>query len=270
MQQDLLEQCQELGDVPDLVGEIVDEPPLDLLGGRLEGLVERPVRRDNPQAVVEHDQHLADRVDDVLGVLSRPLQLLDLLGPLAFDAVADRAVQEVTVHLALDEVGVRALAQGVDRHLLVGEAGDHDHRDVRGDGTDLDQGREAVAVGQVQVEQDRIERPFGQDGQGIGEPIHRGHVVPLGVHLGEHLADEPRVAGVVLDQQYPERLWVRGHRLLSGPAWAARGSVLTGVILAYISLSGIVSVPDIHSSPYSAVFHSGGWAQGYTCADSLM
>ncbi len=177
-------------------------------------------------------------------------QLLDLLGPLALDAVADGAIQEVAVHLALDEVGVRTLAQGVDRHLLVGEAGDHDHRDVRSDCADLDQGRETVAVGQVQVEQDRVERPFGEKGQGIGEPVDRGHVVALGVHLGEHLADEPRVAGVVLDQQYPERLRVRGHRLLvPGPARGPRGSLLTGVILAYLSPSGIKTMPRYPVEP---------------------
>ena len=172
---------------------------------------------------------------------------------IALDAVADRTVQEVPVHLALDEVGVRALAQGVDRHLLVGEAGDHDHRDVRGDGADLDQGGEAVAVGQVQVEQDRVERPFGESVERVGEPVDRDHLVALGVHLGEHLADEPGVARVVLDQQYPERLWVRGHRLhVPEPGRSGRtpsGSLLTGFILAHLSRSGDDKAPDSHSSP---------------------
>ncbi|KAF5040589.1 hypothetical protein DSECCO2_531800 [anaerobic digester metagenome] len=71
----------------------------------------------------------------------------------------------------------------MDRHLFVGKAGDDDHGHMRCHGPDLDQGSEPIAVREIQVEQDSVERLFTQESKCVGKPTDRNSIVPFGVHL---------------------------------------------------------------------------------------
>ena len=65
--QQLFEQLAQPRDVPLAVAELVDEPAQHLARRDGEGAVERAVGAFDAQAVVEHQERLAHRVDGVLG-----------------------------------------------------------------------------------------------------------------------------------------------------------------------------------------------------------
>ena len=70
------EQRPQLRNVQRMLAELVQEPADGRLGRDLKGLVEGPIGRLHGQIAVEHQQRLAHRVDDRLGVQARFLERL--------------------------------------------------------------------------------------------------------------------------------------------------------------------------------------------------
>ena len=93
--QHLLEQPAQLGDVPLAVAQLVQQPAFGLLARDAEAAVERLARRPHAQLGVEHEQRLAHRRDDALGVLVGALEQLDVdqHHDHAVDPVVERAVR---------------------------------------------------------------------------------------------------------------------------------------------------------------------------------
>src|SRR5712672_1651289 len=77
---------------------------------------------------------------------------------------------------------------------------------------DLEEGIEAVAVRQGEVEKHEARAAGGEILQPLREPPHASELEDRIPPLGEHLADETDVAWIVLDQQYDLAI---GHGLLS-------------------------------------------------------
>src|SRR6185312_417421 len=71
---DLLEQLAQRRDVPLAAAQLVEQAAFDLVGRHFEGEIERPARGDDAHLAVEHDERLADGVDD------RMLQLAPAIG----------------------------------------------------------------------------------------------------------------------------------------------------------------------------------------------
>ena len=71
LRQDRFKQLPQLGDVPLLVSEIVDELADRFLGLHLEEIVERSADRNHPQVLVQGYQGFPNRIDDALRVLRR-------------------------------------------------------------------------------------------------------------------------------------------------------------------------------------------------------
>ena len=65
---DVFEQRPQVGDVPLAVAQLVNQAVLGFFGGDVKGLIESAVGGADAQGGVEHQQRLAHRVDDVLGV----------------------------------------------------------------------------------------------------------------------------------------------------------------------------------------------------------
>ena len=67
---DIFQQPAQLRNVPLSVAEFEDQLALGRIAGYVEGLVERPIGRTNPQVGVEHQKRMADRLHD--GLRERP------------------------------------------------------------------------------------------------------------------------------------------------------------------------------------------------------
>ncbi|MDQ0785128.1 hypothetical protein QFZ64_000625 [Streptomyces sp. B3I8] len=121
-------------------------------------------------------------------------------GLLALDGVADRALQQLGVDLALDEVVLGPRRERLDPGVGLGQAGQDDDGRLGAGVADRVDGLEAGHVGQVQVEQDAVGRAGGEFGAGLGDgtALYEG-VREVGVV--EQFLDQQRVARVVLDQQ---------------------------------------------------------------------
>ena len=95
--------------------------------------------------------------------------LLGPMPPAAFDGVADRADQQMIVHLALDEVVLRAGLHGLDRALFVVVAREDDDRHIAHLGVHGEESLQPPAVGQAEVEQDYVKMVFRATLDGRGE-----------------------------------------------------------------------------------------------------
>jgi hypothetical protein len=137
-------------------------------------------------------------------VQARDLELLArFVRTPALDRVAHRPCQALPVDLALDQVVLGAGADGLDAALLVVEAGEDEHREVGAVGLEPVQGREAVRVRQVEVEQHAID--LGQLlAPGVGERLGADDLHPRAADR-QQLLDEQRVAVIVFDEQDPDR-----------------------------------------------------------------
>ena len=120
---------------------------------------------------------------------------------LALDRVLHRPEQQVAIDPALHEVVLRAALHRVERERLVVVAREHDDRHLGRVREHFAEGVEAGAVGKREIEEHELGLLEREDFEPAGEPFRHRDVEGRGRILGEHLADEPRVAGVVLDQQ---------------------------------------------------------------------
>jgi hypothetical protein len=142
-----------------------------------------------------------------------------LLGPLALDRVEDRPREVIAVEPALHEVVLRALAHRPDRGHLVVEAGEHHQGDARRRGVGPDHRLDALRVGEREIEERHVDAALAEQLEPVGEA---GRLHELGAERGgllEQLADEARVARVVLDQEHVAA--IRDHDLVT-PSGASR------------------------------------------------
>ncbi len=123
-----------------------------------------------------------------------------LLGLFALHRVPDGTAQRLAVHLSLEQVVLGTRGDRIGGNLQVGQPGKHQHRGPRRAGQDLPQRLQAVAVGQVQVQQHAV-RAVLQGGQ---RRLQRPH--PAQPHgefaVEQELLDQQRVAVVVLHQEH--------------------------------------------------------------------
>ncbi len=147
---------------------------------------------------VHHQHAVGVGADDGL----QPLAVLAQRGLRAFavDGVADGAADEPLGHLALAQVVLGAARHGLFGEGRAGKPGQHDDRQFRGVGDQAAQGVPALAVGQAEVQQGHVEFPAIQQGQAVGQRFRpldgMGQARP-----GQQQAEQPGVAGVVLEQQ---------------------------------------------------------------------
>ena len=164
------------------------------------------VRGEDEMLVVDQRrrQQAALEAGVLLRVQARDLELAArLVRAQALDRVVHGAGQTLAVDLALDQVVLRARADGFHPAALVVEPGEDEHRDVRAVGLEPVQPGQALRVRQVQVQQHAVD--LGQVlAPRLGERRHPDdlHVRAADV---EQLLDEQRVAVVVLDEQQPDR-----------------------------------------------------------------
>ena len=93
---------------------------------------------------------------------------------LAFDGIAHGARQLLAVETAFDQIVLNALMDGVDRHILVLQSGQHDDGYAGRRFENLAIGVGAVTVGKVQIEQHHDGRLHDHRGQAGGQPGHTG------------------------------------------------------------------------------------------------
>ncbi len=121
----------------------------------------RPVVRVEHEVVVVDQrggQQAALEAGVLLRVQARDLELAPrLVRPQALDRVVHGAGEALTVDLALDQVVLRARADGFHPAALVVEAGEDEHRDVRAVGLEAVQPGEALRVREVEVQQDAVD-----------------------------------------------------------------------------------------------------------------
>ena len=141
--------------------------------------------------------------------------LLRQLGPAALDGVAQGAREQRPARRALDQVVLGAGGDGLHPAALVGEPGEHQHRELRRQRPQLAQPAQALGVGQVEVEQHAVEGGEPRGGR-LGQ---RAGAVHLDVRAreAELLLDEQGVAVVVLHEQDAHALaHAGGHRDVGG------------------------------------------------------
>jgi hypothetical protein len=159
------------------------------------------------QRAGEHVPGLGQEPRATLGGLGlRPGELLvieppqALLGALALDRVAHRAHQEPPLDLALDQVVLRADVHGAHREVLVVVAGEHHDRQMHRRDVHPRHRLQPLRIGQREIEEHHLERPFGDQLQRLAEPGDVDHVECF-AGLAEQLADQTSVTRVVLDEQ---------------------------------------------------------------------
>jgi hypothetical protein len=138
------------------------------------------------------------------------LFLTDLKGaqqPLAFDRIADRALQMFARDIAFDQVILHSLMYRLDGQPLVVLAGKHDYRDAWRVFEDTAKGFGAAAIGQVQVEQNHRGRFPGQRIEPLRQPadtidLYRGFA------FDQAQANQVCISWVVFDQQYVRGLGI--------------------------------------------------------------
>ena len=92
---------------------------------------------------------------------------------LALDRVAQRANQAAGIDLSLDQIILRALLQGFDRHALVVETAEDHQRNVGSRDMRPADGFQALRVRQAEVEKNDVDLIFAQKLLGF---LHRADV----------------------------------------------------------------------------------------------
>ena len=123
------------------------------------------------------------------------------LDAFAFDGVADGAGQQPAVHLALDEIILRAVPDGVDGELFVGQSGQDDDGHVGRLGENGLERPESPAVGEIEVQQDQVDVVTLQAGKPLAEVLDPDHLVDAVGLFVRHQLNQPAVAGVIFHKQ---------------------------------------------------------------------
>ena len=148
-------------------------------------------------------RRLEDACRDVLEELAVPL----LRGPereqrvRALGRVAQHLVDQMRRDLVLAQEVERAALEHVVADVLVMVADQRDDRDVGRLGLDAQEGRGALAVGQVQVQQDRVEPALLEAGETVGQASDDLEPVRLAVDGFQRSPYLRLLAGRCTDQQ---------------------------------------------------------------------
>ena len=165
----------------------------------------------------------AKRLDDLL----RPVAGQQLGGDLGkqphpfrglfpLDRVMDRPQQHRGLGLALHQVILGAVADGLDRQRLVLQTRQNEDRQMRRGGVDPLQRGQPHAVGQAQIEQDGIDRrPCFKHSAALRQPIDMDDL-QAAVNLGQHLLQQIRIGRDCLPPaECEDRLYSWCHSWLS-------------------------------------------------------
>ena len=198
-------------------------------GGMAEGIVDvlevievQKQHREHESVAMRPRESLLEAVEQKHPV-GKPRQTVvmrhvvdELLGLLALDGVPDGAGEQAAVALAFDQVVLGSPLHRLQREPLVSEAAQDDDWHAGSGLADRRDGLETAGVREVQIEKDRIEIDLGETAQCLAELRNVHEIEGDSLSLREHLADQARVARVVLHEQNPRR----GRPL---PSFAGRG-----------------------------------------------
>ncbi len=121
-----------------------------------------------------------------------------VFGSPPFHGISDRALQQDSVNPALDQVVLGSVGESLLAEALLREPGEDADRDLRAGDQQQLQRAQPGCVRQVEVEQDAVDRV--DDGRGLGDGGDNGQVDGR-LHLGQQLAHQKRISGVVLDEE---------------------------------------------------------------------
>ncbi len=160
------------------------------------------------------------------------------LGVAPVDGVAHRAAQQFGFDFALDEVILGSGGHRFGARLLLGQAGQDDHRGVRGHGADGGDRIGARHVGQVEVEENAVDGAGCEFRAGFGQRDAGGELeAQLGVV--EELLDEQGVGGVVLYEEDAVDRFVRSDAVDVGEGCGhGAGSAVARVASAMVDGAG--------------------------------
>ena len=153
--------------------------------------------------------------------LLRGLEGLQRVG--ALRRVAQHLVEQLRRDLVLDQVVERATVDRIAAEVVVGRVRDDDHRDLRSLGLDTQEGREAQAVGQVEVEQDGVDASQLEARKAVGERTRGFQPERRPADSGQRLADPGVVILLRSDEEH-----CGGHRWPEYTTRAAGESVRYG------------------------------------------
>ncbi len=137
--------------------------------------------------------------------------LAGLVGLTATDRIANRSRQLIAIHMALDQIVLRACLDGAGAGRLLAEPGEDDQRNPRRLRTKTHDGVKSLSVGKLQIQQQTVDVVLELcerlcECTGAGEP-------GSGKGAFEQILDEQGIAVVVLDQQNAEVIARSGHHL---------------------------------------------------------
>ena len=138
-----------------------------------------------------------------------PFRLQGQLGLLAFGGVAYGAQEQMGVGFILIKKILGPLADRGEGQGFISLAGQDHEGHVGGLIVGLDEGIQAPAVRETQIQQDQVDLVLVQPLQPISQPGHPldGKILDLG--FGQHLPDQAGVSRIVLHQQ--DSGWLGAH-----------------------------------------------------------
>jgi len=138
--------------------------------------------------------------DAALELVAGALQLV--LGFLALEGVAKGADEDAVIDAAFDEIILGAALDGLDGEGFVIDAGEDDDGDIGGAILDAEEGFEAFAVREGEVEEDGIDAGEIEEIEAGAEGVDVGDFEDRVVALDEEALKQLGVLLVILDQQH--------------------------------------------------------------------
>ncbi len=185
-----------------------DVPGSENLGhGPAGGLVQRPARhflgdqieKGDVSRDVGADDGFAYAIEGDEGALLFREQ--GLLHELALDGVAQGAPQAAGLYLSLDQVVLGAFLQRLRGQRFIVQSREHHQRNAGRGCMGPSYRTQTLGVGQPEVEQDDVDGMAGKMDLRLAHGDHVRHLDPVAPLLIEHLPEQPRVAGIVFDQE---------------------------------------------------------------------
>ena len=140
-------------------------------------------------------------------------EALAVLYAFALDGIAQRSHQPLRIDVSFDQVVLGALLHCFDSEVLVVQAAEDHDRHIWRRRASLNEGLEPGAIGQPQIQQHDVDAWLAQTPESARQAIDVGQCYgSLIVGFRQHHADQPRIAGVIFDQQN-----VQGARLTRRP-----------------------------------------------------
>jgi hypothetical protein len=174
-----------------------------LIRGGLPGPAGHGLGRDIQERDVAGHVRADDAVANATERDLRPLLLEEqgLLHALALDRVAQGPHQAACIELALDEIVLRALVEGLHGERVVLGTGEHHQRGPGCRRVRATDRIDPTLVGQAEVEHDQIDRVMGEVRFRITHALDMRQLDVVGRLFAEHLAHQASVSGTVFDQE---------------------------------------------------------------------